>query len=569
YRDISPQNIPTNASLVYLEDTASQVNQDALFFAFYTYAVSQYTTELHQIERLIKNYIESFLSYYKDNSSAMQYFSYLLEEKLMEFLNNPQNTPHSLMLLHLSEYIRISQMSFNSSDREKKSLLYIYQDVIELLEGYIGGTFFQPERTQTNLLTQDRTQSLSSPEFIELEKNVLSLFRYYTTNDTLLDEEILRDSLLRISIRRNYLLFLEYIAALRNYESYTLLYDTVSRELLDRGRGNDENQIITQASILEYLSQFQGFGLANASIDIGDNGHVKVEGVSLSGRSLSFTLLPRLGNRLRDIVVDGDELNFEYPLDDIEFDWNERRRTASENERDRYDFRRFFLITFVETRRDIDRDIIVDHGESIQEDRVIAVFKRETLLGENGEFLRFADIMYFTYNDIIVERRDDTFNIFLKDIGLRLTPQENRNNRIFEGFFSSEYILTDTHQDFRDMKINFYVDRERSDRTVFGENTLHIVGDIARDDTRAILQDITQELQNILSLYSTLNNEMNLGEVLIQYYPQNKNLRIRFDFGEERHTIVYASSMIQNYIRGRERVISEATPVNRLFEYLQ
>jgi len=56
-------------------------------------------------------------------------------------------------------------------------------------------------------------------------------------------------------------------------------------------------------------------------------------------------------------------------------------KTASDSERERYDFRRFFLNTFVDSRRDVVRDTLTeDTNQDTQEDRVIAVFKRETLL---------------------------------------------------------------------------------------------------------------------------------------------------------------------------------------------
>jgi len=566
FRSTQSENIEGNVSLSLIENT--NVAQELLFFTFYAFTSSRITQITSEDERLIRNYIESFSAYYGENKIAMQYFSYLLQEKTLELLASPQNMSYTSILLYLWEYITLSQDSFIDNELEKKSLLYIYQNLIELLELYLRGAFFQDERTQTNLLLQKEDITLNSEELSSLRRQVLSLLSYYTNNTELLDDSILRDVSLKASIMEKSVLLREYLAALTNYEAYTLEFDKVSRELLDLGRWNNVSQMITNEVIITYLSRFQWLWLGNIQIDIDEDGAVRIDWISISWRLLAFTLLPLAWNRIRDIVIDGNELIFEYPLDNIESDWEEKMRTASEEEKDMYDFRRFFLITLIEDRRDLWRDIITDTVTSIQEDTVIAVFKREVLLSKNGEFSQLTDIMQFSYNDIVVTRRDDTFDIFLDGVWLILQLRESRNNITYNWFFSSEYILTDDTRSFKDIKLQIYEDLQRSERTVFWTNRLHILWEVPLKEVREVLADITDKLADIFTIMNILNNAWVSWEISMQYSPDDKKLRIRFDFWGERHTIIYASSRIESYLRGRERIITEPVWVSNLSEYL-
>lgn len=566
FRNTQPENIEGNVSLSLIENTPN-ISQELLLYTFYTFTSSRITQITSEDERLIKNYIKSFSAYYGENKIAMQYFSYLLQEKTLELLASPQNMSYKSILLYLWEYITLSQASFIDSKLEKKSLLYIYQNLIELLELYLRGTFFQAERTQTSLLVQKEDMSFNSEELSSLRRQVLSLLTHYTNNTEILDDTILRDVSLKASIMEKSVLLREYLAALTNYEAYTLEFDKVSRELLDLGRWNDISQMITNEVIITYLSRFQWLWLWNIQIDIDEGGNVRIEWISISWRLLAFTLLPLAWNRIRDISIDGNKLIFEYPLDNIESDWEEKMRTASEEEKDMFDFRRFFLITLIEDRRDLWRDIITDTVISTQEDTVIAVFKREVLLSQNGEFSQLRDIMQFSYNDIIVTRRDDTFDIFLDGVWLILQLRESRNNITYNGFFSSEYILTDDTRSFKDIKLQIYEDLRRSERTVFWPNRLHILWEVPFTEIRDVLADITDNFVNILSIINILNNVWVPWEISMQYSPGDKKLIIRFDFWGERHTIVYNSFLIESYLRWRERVITKPMPVSNLSEY--
>lgn len=566
FRDSIANYIPTNVSLAVTEDSSNEVEGEVLFLKFYAYNISQQVNIENQSTTLTRNYIDSTFENHRDNTVALQYFSLLLQEKLLELLSNPWDSSNRYTLLYLSEYMRIASISFNRTERERKSLLYIYQDVIELLESYMRKRFFMDERTSTSLLVLNSQNNLNDTDLWSLRRNVVNLLSYYNNNDTLLDSNILRDVQLRESIREKSRLLREYLSAVWNYESYTLQYDTVSQELLWIWRDRTDASL-TESDIINYLSRFQWFWLSNADLDMRDNWEVRVERISLSWRSMSFTIMPQNWNRIRDIILDWEILNFEYPLDAIEFDWQERMRTASDSDRDRYDFRRFFLNTFVDIRRDRERDILDEAINGAQEDRVISLFKRETLLGTNWE-LRWFENIQFAFDNIIVTRVDTSFDIFFNDIEFRLNLPEGRWGRNMEWFFTWDYVFVDWDGSFEDIRMQFYVDRERSERTIFWNNRLHLLWKINRDDFANVLDELSFHVQDIISLYNQIDSNLWFQDTSMQYNPQNKNVTIRFDFSGERNTIVFANWMIQSYIKWRNRLISEPTNPLELENYL-
>jgi hypothetical protein len=83
---------------------------------------------------------------------------------------------------------------------------------------------------------------------------------------------------------------------------------------------------------------------------------------------------------MTDIVIDDVAQAFEYKLDVTENIWNGRFKTATEAEKDSYDFSRFFLITFIEYTPKPAIDIYIGTQKASSEDKTEVVFKRDILL---------------------------------------------------------------------------------------------------------------------------------------------------------------------------------------------
>lgn len=566
FRDTNPQNIPIRTSLASLEVNDSSYSTEFLSWVFYTYNTSSVEYSDIYMTILTKNYIDLIFDNYRAYPSAHQYFSLLLQEKLLEVLRNPEGFSNDYIILYLSEYLRFATMSFTSSNQEKKSLLYIYEDVIDLLEQYMRSEFFQQERSTNDLLLLNPRNSISLSDYQDLRMNIINILSFYTENDNLLSSVILRDVQLREIFREKSRLLREYLSALENYESYTLQYDSVSRDLLRFGREWEQNQV-TEQDIVQYLSQFHGFWLANISIEIDEDWDARVERVGLSWRVLSFTLSPGNWNRLREIVIDGQRLNFEYPLDSIKLNYDEQIKTVPQHEKDRYDFSKFFVNTFINQPQVIEQEEFQERDIVIQEDRVIWVFKRETLLSDDGEFSWIKNVQ-FTFNNVIVSRKDSGFDIWFDDVSLQIHTPEVRSDNILNGFFTWKYIMTDTDGIFEKIQIQIYVDLQRSERTVFWNNRLNILWQIPRDDFNLFLENLGGQIRDFITVYNLLESSLWVQDMSLSYNPQNTTFTIRFDFSWQRNTIVLTDGFIQSYLRGWERIITNPISVLNLDRYL-
>jgi len=82
---------------------------------------------------------------------------------------------------------------------------------------------------------------------------------------------------------------------------------------------------------------------------------------------------------ITNITVNGDQKNFQYKLERIEQEWSEKFDTAPEDDKQRYDFTRFFLNTFFQNVSDTG-EIFVKDRDSLSEDKTKIVFKRDILL---------------------------------------------------------------------------------------------------------------------------------------------------------------------------------------------
>jgi hypothetical protein len=68
----------------------------------------------------------------------------------------------------------------------------------------------------------------------------------------------------------------------------------------------------------------------------------------------------------------------QYTLDNIQEDWNEKFKTASQEEKQQFDFSRFFILTFLTLEQ---REVVIfDKAYKQEESKAEIVFKRDILL---------------------------------------------------------------------------------------------------------------------------------------------------------------------------------------------
>gem|GEM_PF-6457093 len=99
----------------------------------------------------------------------------------------------------------------------------------------------------------------------------------------------------------------------------------------------------------------------------------------MKGKELSFFLYPFSDNKIDNIILDDKKVSVLYKLDNIEEEWSEKARGVGTDEKNIYDFSRFFLNTFILKEKQ-EQEIYENDRKIESEDTVIVVFKRDKLL---------------------------------------------------------------------------------------------------------------------------------------------------------------------------------------------
>jgi hypothetical protein len=118
-------------------------------------------------------------------------------------------------------------------------------------------------------------------------------------------------------------------------------------------------------------------------------------------------------------------------------------------------FQDFFVFTFTSSvsSSQIREDPLQENPEiTPREDGTIIVFKRDTLLGQNGEFKALKGYAQILYNDLEVTLKDGAYNIFIKK-GTILKKDINTSTTIT---FSSPYVFTNQLHYFKMPAFQFY-----------------------------------------------------------------------------------------------------------------
>ncbi|USN58340.1 MAG: hypothetical protein H6767_08825 [Candidatus Peribacteria bacterium] len=268
--------------------------------------------------------------------------------------------------------------------------------------------------------------TLASVELDSLEKSVNQLIQFYDKNKQLISGSSKERD---IGYMRSYSelsgSFREYFLALRDYEKYEVEYNSVKRQLLDQAVVDvDTETTISEESFLEYMSQFQGVVLTNVDLTIEEDSY-HAENVLIAGRRFSFDLLPGKRNEIRNIQIDGEDSRVSYALDDEEEALADLFAQAKQEERDRYDFRNFFLNTFIYKGGDTTREIVQDELPEDQEDKVIIAIKNDKLLGTRGEFASIKNLLQIEYDDLDVLIKEGGYQIHIEDAFLELSPESD------------------------------------------------------------------------------------------------------------------------------------------------
>jgi len=356
----------------------------------------------------------------------------------------------------LDDYVEINEIlkiHYNNS-LKTETLIIEYNLIIEKILSEIRNSFFEKDLNERWLLVLKSNSWIDSNLVNKLNSVMTKFFNFYNKNKKVLSQKniIYNDLFLEQNKR-----YLEYYSALNNYPEYLIKYDKIKKDLFDAKTifEKEDNIILDKENLINYLSQFEWLDLSQISFKVFKNKYYMINNIFINWDNFSFNLYPLESNRVDNIYKNWEKINFSYELDNIKLDLLELYEKAQDEEKYKYDFKKFFLNTFFSTNT-VSTNIFKVNDEIRQEDRTITLFKRDKLFGDTWDFNYLKWFLTINYNDVDVKLVWDKYDIYIKKWILQTKIVSKYWSPVeVIAILDSDYVFSNTEHYFKNIKLKF------------------------------------------------------------------------------------------------------------------
>jgi len=563
------------AKVLFAKLLDSKIDESELMYPLFSFSLFSWESEIQwDSEKVTRKFFDSFSTYmtsYSNTQNRYDYFLYFLEQRLLYILAwRVEQWNIGNMVEFLSNYTNLSLEAQYKEKNQKITQIYSITKILEALDIFIREEYFLEERTQDKILVLRNNIAFDSSKISLLNSNISLLYEIYESNENSLnsdsprDKEIINDI---IWAKQN---IDEYIIAITNYSEYKDAYSASTNSILWVNVIQNNQFEISEDAWKKYLEQFIWISQQSYTLSVIDDLYYKVENLIVGGRRFNFEIYPYSASRLKNIVIDGEAQTTQYALDIIQDDWTERYQTAPEDEKENYNFSRFFIITFLsEQTRNIEN---FEFEITQQESKAEIVFKRDILLWDRWEFAWLTDYLDIEYSDISLVQEGDSYNIFLKDIdyNIELTGINNTSKILWEIY--SQYVLNTQEHTFKDLSVTIKSDKRDSNNNLLYElwwTQVRFIWNIFIDDLQWALTEMLWNLDTYLKIYSVINWSVRGENVSIEYTPNSKKTRFKFDSNWKSFTIILNGAEITGIYLWIKKLASSPINPQEIESYLQ
>ncbi|QFR38790.1 hypothetical protein A9Q91_00965 [Candidatus Gracilibacteria bacterium 28_42_T64] len=565
-----------NFSHLYLQlnkKKASSISPSILSLknTFLSYDFKQSNNLYSQLNTFIKKYDEDENK--KPNSSLL----FFLEQILITDL---KDTNAKELILFFNNYVNISETYYDTNNLTiLHTGLLINSKILRNFTYIIRNNFFEKERTKEGLLKTVSLQNNTYENYILLEKNIIKLISFYNTNKNILDPEKNNEKTLRNEYIELQKIFDEYFLALSDYKAYTIKYDSRfggNDPILDNGKTDAEK--LSKDKALIFLSNFQGLLLMNTHIELknynycqnpeieetedttgnifGEYECYKINNLNIGKETFSFLLHPYDGNKINTITFINEKGEWEekkgsYDLNDMKESLEEKYKAAQSSEKDKYDFKKFFLNNFIIESKKQPQPIIGGSNEPDigTEDKFTKYFKRNKLLGTNGDFTKIDDYFSIIYNNIRMTQESNStdYDIYISGVQFGMNINKNGKTIKYSGVLNSDYTYASSHS-FSDIDFKLLDLKAKEQNTyLLSGNSVYIVGDVPLESLKETLSSILNNIEAIEHIINTTSNTLGKEEISISYKPENETIEFKTNYGDKHIGITMQKGQIIDF----------------------
>jgi len=488
-------------------------------------------------------------------NSEYQYFSYFLEKNISALILDDTSEINIVFINNiLKKHINNWTVSYDASIVSRISGLYVYAQMLQEIDIFLRQKYFFPERDDIGLLRINPSEAYDVLQMTELSKQIQDIFIIFERNEKFLDDADLRDTAIKKDFKFYRKKLEEYFAALESYDLYVTKYDTLQQKIISIDTINQKQEdlrVLSQQEIQSYLSRFRWLDISRSQVSIINDRYYSIDNVKISGKTFSFDIYPFDDFRLTNIVVDNVLQNVQYKLSTIEENLKNSPWATSEDDINGFEW--FFINTFFRTSSNTNIEEYVEQEVKQSENKAEIVFKRDKLLGINGEFADILSFLPISYGDISLVRKNNTYDIFIDDTTIYLAG--------IDMIFSAQYFLNQIDHHFIDIRL---INNES-----FPRLQLKITGKVGIQDIETVLWDITRVVSNISWITSILESLWNTPNILyVTYSPYNKKTSIKFDLRGENYTMWITDAEIESLYRGTDQLITRPIQPSQLENFL-
>jgi len=564
---------------------------------FKNYNYFQNSNILEEISSFKEKYIWSELEYEKESSQykEIEYLLFFIEKILTTELKESEKYIDEISVL-LKDYANISSRFYDSNtDSIKKTGLFKNSIVLGKLSEIIKETYFKPNRTTEGLL--QRKDFISSEEWnnkvnrnsiSRMESSINTLNDFYSENKQFLDSTHSNDA---ITINRYIMhisLFKEFFEALDDYERYKSKYDTEKSIFLGWESilwNQQEDNSLSLQKAYNYLKSFNGASMTRIEIEMKNYDSCnnpynlnksedeesycyEIKNLNINGNTLWFTLSPYEKNKISEITINSIPKNGSYKLDNIEEELNEKiKKVTRDEEKNKYDFKNFFLNTFITQNSWETKEIYETEENILKEDKVIKTFKRNKLLWSSWDFSILQGFLDIKYNDLIVK---EDYSIFIKTSSFNLSIDTCNNQtcesnfKQYEWTLESQYEFTNSHT-FKKILIKI-IDPNNKDIKKYSLwwNTIEVIWNIKVDNLKNSISILLSHIDDLETSLQYLKNNLEINNIKIKYYADSKRTKIESNYKNKKLDIYIEYGGAINIYNDGRKIHSQTLQISEL-----
>ncbi len=586
-----------NFSHLYLQlnkKKASSISPSILSLknTFLSYDFKQSNNLYSQLNTFIKKYDEDENK--KPNSSLL----FFLEQILITDL---KDTNAKELILFFNNYVNISETYYDTNNLTiLHTWLLINSKILRNFTYIIRNNFFEKERTKEWLLKTVSLQNNTYENYILLEKNIIKLISFYNTNKNILDPEKNNEKTLRNEYIELQKIFDEYFLALSDYKAYTIKYDSRfggNDPILDNGKTDAEK--LSKDKALIFLSNFQWLLLMNTHIELKNYNYCqnpeieetedttwnifweyecyKINNLNIGKETFSFLLHPYDWNKINTITFinekgEWEEKKWSYDLNDMKESLEEKYKAAQSSEKDKYDFKKFFLNNFIIESKKQPQPIIGGSNEPDiwTEDKFTKYFKRNKLLWTNWDFTKIDDYFSIIYNNIRMTQESNStdYDIYISWVQFWMNINKNWKTIKYSWVLNSDYTYASSHS-FSDIDFKLLDLKAKEQNTyLLSWNSVYIVWDVPLESLKETLSSILNNIEAIEHIINTTSNTLGKEEISISYKPENETIEFKTNYGDKHIWITMQKGQIIDFNVNDIKIIDFIFHYSELWNFL-